>query len=201
MFVSALEEHVDCITALEQQAGAIEQAAALLANTISQGRKILICGNGGSASDAQHFAAELIGRFEMERHAWPAVALTTDTSILTAIGNDYGFDDVFSRQVQGLGKSGDAFIGISTSGHSKNVLRAATEARSAGMQTIGLLGRDGGSIGATVDHRIIVGHQRTARIQEAHILILHFWAQQIEASMRLTRKSQGDGTAHADQCV
>jgi len=198
MFLSALQEHVDCITALEKQTGVIEQAAALLADTISQGRKILICGNGGSASDAQHFAAELIGRFEMERRAWPAVALTTDTSILTAIGNDYGFDDVFSRQVQGLGKPGDAFIGISTSGHSKNVLRAATEARSAGMQTIGLLGRDGGPIGAKVDHSIIVGHQRTARIQEAHILILHFWAQQIEATMRLTSESQGDGNAHAD---
>ncbi len=106
----------------------------------------MICGNGGSAADAQHFAAELIGRFEQERKAWPAIALTTDTSILTAIGNDYGYDDVFARQVQGLGREGDILVGISTSGHSANVVRAVDMARKARMTTVGLLGRDGGAL-------------------------------------------------------
>ena len=184
MFVSALQEHMACIRELEKQAGAIERTGGLLAQTIAQGHKILLCGNGGSASDAQHFAAELIGRFEQERHAWPAIAMTTDTSILTAIGNDYGFDEVFARQVQGLGNPGDVLIGISTSGHSKNVLRAVSEARDRGMPTIGLLGRDGGTLRSGVDHCIVVDHQRTARVQEAHILVLHFWAQQIEAQMK-----------------
>ena len=184
MFVSALQEHLACMRLLEKEAGAIEKAGDLLSRTIAQKHKILICGNGGSASDAQHFAAELIGRFEKERAAWPAIAMTTDTSILTAIGNDYGFDDVFVRQVQGLGKPGDTLIGISTSGHSANVLRAVSEAHDRGMHTIGLLGRDGGEIRSRVSHSVVVDHQRTARVQEAHSLILHFWAQQIEVDMQ-----------------
>ena len=106
--------------------------------------------------------------------------MTTDTSILSAIGNDYGFDDVFARQVQGLGRPGDTLIGISTSGHSKNVLRAVAAAKAKGLQTIGLLGRDGGALAATVDRAVVVEHPRTARIQEGHILILHYWAMHIE---------------------
>ena len=187
MFTTALKQHMACMQTLEKHAGKIERAGERLAQSIEQGRKILICGNGGSASDAQHFAAELIGRFEQERAAWPAVALTTDTSIITAIGNDYGFDDVFARQVQGLGESGDTLVAISTSGGSQNVVRAVSEARDRDMRTIGLLGRDGGAIGSLVDHCVIVEHQRTARIQEAHSFILHLWAQQIEETMGAKR--------------
>jgi len=183
MFLAALKEHQECVAALAEAAGIVEGAADLLARTLQQQRKILICGNGGSAADAQHFAAELIGRFEREREAWPAVALTTDTSILSAIGNDYGFADVFARQVEGLGRRGDTLIAISTSGNSENVLRAVASAKNKGMHTVGLLGRDGGSLAAEVDHAVVVGSSRTARIQESHLLILHFWAMYIEQTV------------------
>ncbi len=180
MFLKTLQQHMDCLTGLQKLAEPIQKAGDLLTRTIQSRHKILICGNGGSASDAQHFAAELIGRFEKERSAWPAIALTTDTSILTAVGNDYGFADVFARQVQGLGKKGDALIGISTSGRSPNVLRAVAAAKDQGMSTIGLLGRDGGELLSQVAHPIVIEHAKTARIQEAHIFILHFWAMMIE---------------------
>ncbi len=183
MFLTVLQDHLDAFGRLSTIAGAIERIGQLLAQGISNGRKILLCGNGGSAADAQHFAAELIGRFEQERPAWPAVALTTDSSILTAVGNDYGFADLFARQVQGLGCRGDILIGISTSGNSENVLRAASMAGSLGVMTIGLLGRDGGAIKSAVDHALVVSEMNTARVQEAHIFILHFWAMLIEQQM------------------
>jgi D-sedoheptulose 7-phosphate isomerase len=179
-FEKSLQEHVACFSRLGNLSALIEKVAAELTAVIRAGRKILICGNGGSASDAQHFAAELIGRFEKERLAFPAVALTTDTSILTALGNDYGFDFVFARQVQGLGRRGDALIGISTSGNSENVIRAVESARAAGLLTIGLLGRDGGRLQPMVDRPVTIADAKTARIQEAHIFILHFWAMLIE---------------------
>jgi D-sedoheptulose 7-phosphate isomerase len=183
MFLSMIQQHMDCFQQLNAMAQFIEKAGDLLARTIRSGHKILICGNGGSAADAQHFAAELIGRFEQERSAWPAIALTTDTSILTAIGNDYGYDRVFARQVQGLGRKGDTLIGISTSGNSENVLCAVSAARQCGMSSIGLLGRDGGKLATQVDFPIAVQHANTARIQEAHIFILHFWALMIEKQL------------------
>jgi D-sedoheptulose 7-phosphate isomerase len=183
MFLAAMKEHLDCVAALEKKSGIVEAVADLLVRTLRQQCKILICGNGGSAADAQHFAAELIGRFEREREAWPAVALTTDTSILSAIGNDYGFADVFARQVEGLGRGGDALVAISTSGNSENVLRAVASARARGMRTIGLLGRDGGALAAEVDHAVVAECSRTARIQECHLLILHFWAMYIEQTV------------------
>lgn len=186
MFENVLTQHLQCFEQLTGLATQIEKVGTLLARTIESGHKILICGNGGSAADAQHFAAELIGRFEQERAAWPAIALTTDTSILTAIGNDYGFDELFSRQIQGLGQPGDMLIGISTSGNSENVVRAVAAAKSKGMQTVGLLGRDGGSISAHVDRPVVINHLTTARVQEAHIFILHFWAMLIERQMDLT---------------
>ncbi|MFZ1984260.1 MAG: SIS domain-containing protein, partial [Desulfatitalea sp.] len=127
--------------------------------------------------------AEMIGRFEKERASWPSIALTTDTSILTAVGNDYGFSEVFARQVQGLGRKGDALIGISTSGQSENVLRAVAAAKSQGMFTLGLLGKDGGALKTQVDCPIVIANQNTARIQEAHIFILHFWAMRIEQTL------------------
>ena len=184
MFNTILKQHLDCFAQLKSQSSAIELAGTVLADTIQSGGKILVCGNGGSAADAQHFAAELIGRFEQERNAWPALALTTDTSILTAIGNDYGFNDVFARQVQGLGRPGDALIGISTSGNSENVLRAVSMAAQKKMKTIGLAGRDGGDLHAQVDCSIVIDQKVTARIQEAHIFILHFWALTIEQHMQ-----------------
>ena len=180
MFIDMWQRHMDCFQQLPAMAEAIEQTAVRLAQMIAGGGKLLVCGNGGSAADSQHFAAELIGRFEKERASWPAIALTTDTSILTAIGNDYGFAEVFARQVQGLGRKGDALIGISTSGHSENVMRAVAVAKSQGVFTVGLLGKDGGALKAQVDCPIVIANPNTARIQEAHIFILHFWAMRIE---------------------
>jgi D-sedoheptulose 7-phosphate isomerase len=175
-FLDQIAEHMDCFKALKLVAPEILRAARELTATLDSGKKILICGNGGSAADAQHFAAELMGRFETERTSYPAIALTTDSSALTAIGNDYGFKRVFSRQVEGLGRKGDMLIAISTSGNSPNIHEAVLKAASMGMHTIGLLGRNGGSIKGEVDCPVIVPHSRTARIQEAHGFILHFWA-------------------------
>jgi D-sedoheptulose 7-phosphate isomerase len=151
----------------------------------------MICGNGGSASDAQHFAAEIVGRFERERRAYPAVALSTDTSILTAVGNDYGYDAVFARQVDGLGRPGDVLIGISTSGNSENVVRAVKRAQSLDMTTVGLLGKDGGTLKPLVDQAIVVGSTTTARIQETHIFVLHYWAWLIENGLPQASGDQG----------
>jgi D-sedoheptulose 7-phosphate isomerase len=141
------------------------------------------CGNGGSAADAQHFAAELIGRFERERRALPSVALTADTSVLTSIGNDYGFADVFRRQVEGLIRGGDVLVGISTSGTSANVLRAVEQARTQGGIVIGLLGRDGGTIAPLCDIALVVPGSNTARIQEMHALVGHLLCDLVEAAL------------------
>jgi D-sedoheptulose 7-phosphate isomerase len=165
---------------LKELAPLAEKTGDELLDALLAGRRILICGNGGSAADAQHFAAEIVGRFEKERRAYPAVALTTDTSILTAIANDYGYEEVFSRQVSGLGTSGDILIGISTSGNSGNVIRAVAAASDLGMATIGLLGRDGGGLKHQVDHALVIPGEVTARIQEVHSFILHYWAWHIE---------------------
>jgi D-sedoheptulose 7-phosphate isomerase len=175
-FSDQLSDHIDCFMALKHQAPEILRGAQEIIASLDAGNKILVCGNGGSAADAQHFAAELIGRFERERPSYPAIALTTDTSTLTAIGNDYGFEHVFSRQVAGLGRKGDLLIAISTSGNSPNVLEAVRMAASKEIKTIGLLGRDGGRLKEVVGCPVIVPHARTARIQEAHSFILHFWA-------------------------
>lgn len=180
MFTQLLESHIQCFQDLKPLAPVIQEAGGLLFNTLRGGGKILVCGNGGSAADAQHFAAEIVGRFEKERRAYPAIALTTDSSILTAIANDYAYDAVFSRQVEGLGSPGDALLGISTSGTSANVARAVETAAAMGIQTIGLCGRDGGHIAQMVDHAVTISQTTTARIQEAHIFILHYWAWQIE---------------------
>lgn len=183
MFSRILEDHIQCLRNLGALESDIARAGQVLSTALANGRKVLVCGNGGSAADAQHFAAELIGRFEQERAAMPAIALTTDSSILTAVGNDYGYADVFSRQVAGLGREGDVLIGISTSGNSENILRAAAEAKRHGLTTIGLLGRDGGRLKTCLDIAVVIPHQVTARIQEAHIFILHFWAALIEKSL------------------
>ena len=152
------------------------QAAELMLQCLMNDGKILACGNGGSAADAQHFAAEMTGRFEKERMELAAVALTTDTSALTAIGNDYGFDHVFSKQVRALGRAGDVLVGISTSGNSANVIEAIKAAHERDMRVIALTGRDGGKIAAMLqdsDILLNVPYPRTARIQENHILLIH----------------------------
>ena len=152
------------------------QAAELMLHCLMNDGKILACGNGGSAADAQHFAAEMTGRFEKERMELAAVALTTDTSALTAIGNDYGFDHVFSKQVRALGRAGDVLVGISTSGNSTNVIEAIKAAHERDMHVIAMTGRDGGKIAAMLkdtDVLLNVPYPRTARIQENHILLIH----------------------------
>lgn len=162
--------------AVEVLAEPTADAALLLINCLMNDGKILICGNGGSAGDAQHFAAEMTGRFEQERMELAAIALTTDTSALTAIGNDYGFDHIFSKQVRALGRTGDVLVGISTSGNSSNVIEAIKAAHEREMSVIAFTGRDGGKIAALLkDNDILlnVPHPRTARIQENHIVLIH----------------------------
>lgn len=151
----------------------IEQVASFVLETLARGNKILICGNGGSAADAQHIAAELTGRFRIERRGLPCIALTTDTSALTAIGNDYGFAHVFSRQVEALAKTADLLFGISTSGNSPNVINALKCARQLGCKAIGLSGNSGGQMNDCCDVNLVVPSDNTARIQEMHILIGH----------------------------
>jgi D-sedoheptulose 7-phosphate isomerase len=147
-----------------------------MVDCFKSGGKIMACGNGGSAADAQHFAAELIGRFEREREELAAIALTTDSSILTAVGNDYSYDDIFSKQVRGLGKKGDILLGISTSGNSKNVVKAIEAAKKIGIKIIAFTGNGGGKIATLLDKddiHLCVPSTRTARIQETHLVLLH----------------------------
>jgi D-sedoheptulose 7-phosphate isomerase len=161
----------------------ILHAAHTIRDSLSAGGKLLLMGNGGSAADSQHIAAELIGRFKKERKAIPALALTVDSSSLTALGNDYGFESIFSRQVEALANSNDAIIGISTSGNSKNIIRALNLAREIGAKTIGFMGNDGGNMKDCVDIGIIVPSNDTARIQEVHITIGHIICEIIEQDL------------------
>ena len=157
-------------------AAPIARAADLLARTLKAGGKVLACGNGGSAADAQHFAAELLNRFEIERAPLAAVALTTDSSTLTSIANDYAYEQVFSKQVRGLGRRGDALLAISTSGNSRNVIEAMHVAHELGVHVVALTGAGGGKMAALIspeDVHVCVPHKRTARIQEVHLLVLH----------------------------
>ena len=162
----------------------LELSIQIIKKCLKKGNKLLICGNGGSAADAQHFAAEIIGRFELDRKGFPAIALTTDSSVLTSIGNDYGFDRVFERQVEALGKRGDILVGISTSGNSQNVINAVKKAKEIGVYTISLLGRDGGKLKELVDLPLIVDSNNTARIQECHLTIYHVICKEIEKELQ-----------------
>lgn len=159
----------------------IENSARLFVSTLENGGKILICGNGGSAADAQHLAAEFSGRYEKERRALPAVALTTDTSALTAIANDYGFERVFARQVEALARPGDCLIAISTSGNSPNVIAAVMASREIGCTVVGLTGESGKKLASLCDECVLVPSSRTARIQEVHITIAHIWCEYVDA--------------------
>lgn len=177
-----ITQHIELFRHLSDMEGCISNIANILSTALLRKNKILIAGNGGSAADAQHFAAELVGRFQTNRGALPCLALTTNSSNLTAISNDFLFKNVFARQVEAFAKVGDIFIGISTSGNSENIIMAIEEAKKRGMTTIGLLGKDGGKIVDIVDYSIVVPHNVTARIQEAHIFILHYFAKYIERS-------------------
>ena len=162
--------------ATEMMSADVVRAIHLLVNALQKDQKVLACGNGGSAADAQHFAAELVGRFERERRELPAIALTTDSSIMTAIGNDYSYEVIFSKQVKALGRPGDVLLGISTSGNSANVIAAIEAAHAKGMSVIAFTGKDGGKIGKLLrdtDVNLCVPADRTARIQETHLLLLH----------------------------
>ena len=159
---------------------AIVQASDAIAAALTAGQKVLAFGNGGSAADAQHLAAELVGRFVRERRALPAIALTTGTRILTSIGNDYSFDRVFSRQIEALGAAGDVAVAISTSGSSLNVLAACRVARDRGLKVVALTGRDGGELGRLSDIHLNVAHQSTARVQEVHRTMLHAICELVE---------------------
>lgn len=179
-----LQEHQALFRVIETElSGVIAQLAQRMIETLQIGNKLLIMGNGGSAADAQHFAGEIVSRFRMERPGLPAIALSTDTSIITAIGNDYGFERIFSRQVEALAAPGDAVIGISTSGNSPNVLKALEVARAAGCSTIGLLGKDGGSIKACCDIPLIIPSNDTPRVQEGHITVIHILCDLIEQGL------------------
>jgi D-sedoheptulose 7-phosphate isomerase len=161
----------------------IAQAAQAIIDAFKAGNKIFFCGNGGSAADSQHIAAEFVGRFQKERAAWPAIALTTDTSALTALGNDYTFDIVFSRQLQALGKKGDVIIGITTSGNSKNVLEAFKTAKDMGIKTIGVTGGTGGQMPPLSDIVLVAASPKTARIQESHLVMFHTICELVENAL------------------
>lgn len=184
-FIYNLEQHRSLFDRLHALEDIVEDAVASVTNIVRQGGKIMLCGNGGSAADCQHIAAEFTGRFMHERRPLPAIALSTDTSALTCIGNDYSFDEIFSRQVLALGSPRDCLIGISTSGNSRNVIQAVKAAREIGMLTVLLTGRDGGLLKGLCDKSIVVPSDVTARIQEAHILIAHTLCGGVEQQLGL----------------
>lgn len=185
LFLDNLEEHRALFAALEALDPAVLAAAELLTASLRQGGKLMFCGNGGSAADSQHLAAELTGRFIHDRRPLAALALSTDTSALTCIANDYAFDQVFARQLRALARPGDALVAISTSGNSANVIAAVEAARELGVATVGLLGREGGRLYALCNVAVVVACPTTARIQEAHILIGHTLCGEIERGLGL----------------
>ena len=184
-FERSLAEHRDVFDGISELAKVIDKAVALAANSLKSGGKLLFCGNGGSAADSQHIAAEYVGRYVAERVPLAAIALTTDTSILTAVGNDYSYDEVFSRQVRALGRPGDCLIGMSTSGNSSNVIEAFRAAKPLGLSTIALIGRGGGRMKGLADVDIIVPSDITSRIQEAHGFIGHAMCEGVEYALGL----------------
>jgi len=179
---ATLDAHLEAIRALRTQEATIRELGEMLVARLRAGNRIFLCGNGGSAADAQHIAAEMVCRFETHRRALPAIALTTDTSALTAIGNDFGYERVFARQVEALARPGDLLIGISTSGNSGNIIAAVEQANAMDVATLGLLGGEGGQLLDIAAHALVVPSHVTARIQECHILIGHLWCGMIDAA-------------------
>ncbi|MBF0478756.1 MAG: D-sedoheptulose 7-phosphate isomerase [Candidatus Omnitrophica bacterium] len=169
--------------AFSENADTIVRVVNAIIKALKAGHKVLFFGNGGSAADSQHLAAELIGRFQKERVAFPSIALTTDTSIITALGNDYGFDVIFERQMEALGNAGDVAVGLSTSGNSENVIRAIKKAKAKGLITVSMTGRDGGKLKSLTDMSIVVRDQNTARVQESHICIGHAICELVESGI------------------
>ena len=182
-FITELKEHQAMIAKLADCSDAIELVGQVLIETLKQGGKILLCGNGGSAADCQHIAAELVVQYQKNRQAMAAIALTTDSSILTAHSNDFGFETVYSRQIEAIANEKDCLIAISTSGCSKNILKAVEAANLKGLTVIGLTGNEGGELISHATHSIVVPSNVTARIQEAHILIGHWWCGAIEEAL------------------
>lgn len=183
----SLNQHLEVFhEVIESLSSLIAECGQLILETVRSGKKLLICGNGGSAADAQHIAAEFAGRYETERRALPAIALTTDTSALTAISNDYGFERVFARQVEALANEGDCLIAISTSGSSPNVIAAVMEARKRGCRVVGMTGANGKKLASLSDACILIPSDRTARIQEAHITIAHIWCELVDEAFNPT---------------
>jgi D-sedoheptulose 7-phosphate isomerase len=181
LLTDSLQEHLETLQALlRSNISDIEQSGQMICDALVAGKKILLCGNGGSAADAQHIAAELVGCYEKQRRSWPAIALTTDTSALTAVSNDLGYEQVFARQLAGLAQPGDILIAISTSGRSKNVLRAVERARELDCRTIALTGASSDPLGSMCDFTVAVPSNRTARVQEAHITIGHLWCEMVD---------------------
>jgi D-sedoheptulose 7-phosphate isomerase len=197
VFENALIEHLDVVRQIQNQVPVLEAIAVAMATCVRAGGKILWCGNGGSAGDSQHLAAELVGRFRRERRAMPSIALTTNTSILTAIANDYGYDEVFLRQVEAIGNPGDLLVGISTSGNSRNVVAALESARVQGIVTVAFTGYGGGQMAAHADHLFDIASRDTARIQEAHILAGHMLCDWIELDWIHGRSEAVDATETA----
>jgi D-sedoheptulose 7-phosphate isomerase len=180
VFGASIAEHLEVVRQMEAQQGVLESIAVAMTAALRAGGKILWCGNGGSAGDAQHLAAELVGRFQRERRGMASLALTTDSSVLTSVANDYGFAAVFARQVEALGLAGDILVGISTSGNSENVIAALRTAREQGLATVAFTGAGGGKMAGLADHLFAVASRVTARIQEAHILAGHMLCDWIE---------------------
>lgn len=183
VMAEVLAEHARTIESLAALEPLVAEAAAMLTASLAQGGRVLTAGNGGSAADAQHMAAEFSGRFLKERRPFPAEALTVNTSAITAIGNDYGFDEVFARQVRASGRAGDVLVVISTSGNSANILRAAEAARDLGMRTVALTGAGGGALAPLADVLLAVPSASTPRVQEGHVVLLHLLCQLVEDAL------------------
>lgn len=183
VFDQAMDDHLEVARATRLLAPKVVRAAQMMTECLKAGGQIFFCGNGGSAADAQHLAAEFVGRFLKERRALPAQALSVNTSILTAIGNDYGYERVFARQVEAMGKPGDILVGITTSGNSPNILAAALAARAGGLKVIGMTGEGGGKLADDCDLLLAVPSKSTPRIQEMHILIGHSFCQMVEEAL------------------
>ena len=178
--VDAIAENIECSQKLSSLEPEIIAASKAIKQTFDNGNRLFVCGNGGSAADAQHFASELTGRFEKTRPGFPAFALTNDTSAMTAIANDFGYESIFARQLMSLGSKGDLLLVISTSGNSANLIEAVRQAKEQGLTCIGLLGREGGELVSQVDISVVVSGARTSRIQESHIFILHYFCEIFE---------------------
>lgn len=183
-FEASLKQALQTLQSLCALERKLEQAAEWCIEALDRGHKVLACGNGGSASQAQHFVGELMGRYKGNRPALPAIALTADSTVLTCIGNDYRYDEVFSRQVEALGRPGDVLVAFSTSGNSPNVLTALKAARSSQLKSIAFLGSEGGAASALADCSLIVPHQDTARIQEGHLFLMHVLMEYVESEQQ-----------------